>query len=148
MELYLFKCLISNFKSTEAPFPKQRVQITSCGASSQRRHIFKTYKTIFIDNSPKLKRQCHSQFASVPGLVKLAHPPELITSFFHLKKSLSYNLHRHLLPLLKAVEKMAVPAVWPPAEWPLRAKSQGPHDEQEMKAFQPAGQPPVNGHER
>ena len=43
---------------------------------------------------------------------------------------------------------MAVPAVWPPAEWPLRAKSQGLHDEQEMKAFQPAGQPPVNGHER
>ena len=62
------------------------------------------------------ERQCHSQVASVPGLVKLAHPPELITSFFHLNKSLSYNLHRHLLPLLKAVEKMAVLAVWPPAE--------------------------------
>ena len=44
MELYLFKCLISNLTSSEAPFPTQRVQITNCGTSSQKRHILKTVK--------------------------------------------------------------------------------------------------------
>lgn len=79
VKLHFFKTSHNKFKICRSLFLHKASQIWTLEQVHGKGTFLKQQKTISIHISPTSKGRCYPHVASVPRLVKLAHPPEFIS---------------------------------------------------------------------